>query len=1181
MPVNDSVRASKEGLETIIIPEMKKKGWSKHACSWANQAEVSVPVLKKFWQCKPIREENFKAICKAVGVDIWEAITNKQNKQHCDWGEAPDIPAFFGRETELKTLKEWIIKDRCRLIAIIGIGGIGKTAVSIKLGKGGIGKTDLSLHLAQNIQDEFEFVIWRSLINAPPIKEIIGDLIQFISQQKKTDLPKQTYQQISLLLSLLKNHRCLLILDNVETILAAGDETGKYRSGGEEYSQLLEKIASVPHKSCLLLTSRERINNIERFSGKDRSIRFLELAGLNHLEGRTIFEEIGNFVATDKEWQQLVEFYNGNPLALELAAHHIKKVFARNIGKFLSKGKPIFANIKQLLDWHFERLSDDEKEILYWLAINCEPISMANLELDILTKTAQEKISETFDSLQIKLPLEKSQDENCFTLQPVLIEYITEKLITLVCQEIETGKLQVFNHHALLQSQAKDYIRNTQTRKFIEPITQRLIDIFQTQQNLENHFQSLLENTRQKTQLLPGYTSGNIFNLFCYLKTNLKGYNFSHLTIRQAYIQGVNLHDVNFSYSDLTQSIFTQSFGGIHALAFSPDGKMLAVGDSNGLVRLLRVADGQQIAIFQKHGWWVVSVAFSPDGEKLVSSSIDGTIKVWKIGTSQCIHNLEGHTNWIWSVTFSPDGKKIASGCNDKTIKIWNANTGECLQTIAAHNAWVLSITFSPDGKTLASGSADKTIKLWDVETWNCRTFTGSEDAIWSVAFTSDGGKIASCGFEKIIRLWDVKTGECYRELAGHKKEIKMLAFSNDGKTLASGSFEPAVKFWDVATGKCIATGKEHQTPIRTIAFSSNNKTVATGDNDQIVKLWDAQTGKCVKTFQGYTNSVWSVALSPDGKLIASSHLDAAIRLWNVKTGECRQNLTGHTGLIWAVVFSPDGKQIASCGDDETIRVWDINTGECRQTFRYPSPNQQYQGRIWTVAFSPCGQFLASGGQDATVKVWDVNKGNCRVWEGHQSWVWRVEFNSDGQTLASSSDDYTIKIWDIQTGKCQQTLQEHTNNVRSIAFSSDGQFLVSGSEDSKVKLWNFKKGECVNTLDGHQGLVWPVKFAANGKFVISGGQDGTLRFWDISTGECQKILEAHKDQISSLDCSGDSRMVITGSLDETIKCWDVESGECLRTLRVPRPYEGMNITRVKGLTDGHLQMLKTLGAVEL
>ncbi|NET41395.1 NB-ARC domain-containing protein [Okeania sp. SIO2B3] len=1120
----------------------------------------------------------FSHLCLDLEKSDYQQSEQHQKISHQDWGDAPDLPAFFGRETELEILKEWIIKDRCRLIAIIGIGGIGKTAVSIKLGKGGIGKTDLSLHLARNIQDEFECVIWRSLINTPPITEIITDFIQFISHQQITNLPEKIYQQISLLLDYLKKHRCLLILDNVETILAPGDAAGKYQPGCEEYGQFFEKIASVPHQSCLLLTSREKINNIERLSGKRKPVRFFELAGLNSVEGRAIFDEIGDFVATDEQWQQLVKLYNGNPLALELAAHHIKD-FPGNIAEFLAQGKPIFANICELLDWHFERFSNFEKEILYWLAIHREPISIAELKSDIVTKTAQERISETLHYLQIKLPLEKSQEGIFFTLQPVLIEYITEKFIATVCQEIETGKFLLFNHHALLMATGKDYIRNTQIRIFIEPIIQRLIDIFQTQKNLENYCQSLLEELRKNTPLKSGYISGNILNLFCHLNTNLIGYNFSHLTIRQAYLQGINLHNVNFSYCDLTQSIFTQSFGGIHSLAFSPDGKLLAAGDSNGLVRLLRVADGQQMATFHKHGWWVLSIAYSPDGEKLISSSIDGTIKVWDIATGQCIQNLEGHTNWIFSLTFSPDAKIIASGCNDETIKLWDASTGECLQTLTDHNGWVLSVSFSPDGKILASGSADHNIKLWDVETFTCiRTLTGSEDGVWSVAFTPDGEKLASCGYERIIRLWNVKTGECYQELAGHRKEIKVLAFSPDGKTLASACFEPTVKFWNVETGECLATGKGHQTGIRTLAFCCDNKTVATGNNDQVLKLWDAKTGKCVKTFQGYTDQVWSVAFSPDGQKIASSHLDYVVRIWDVETGECLQYLRGHKGLIWTVVFSPDGKKIASCSDDETIIIWDVNSGSCWKYLLYPT--QQYQGGIWTISFSSCGQFLASGGQDSTVKIWDIETGECRVLSGHQGWIWRVVFSPDAQTLASGSDDQTIKIWDACTGKCLKTLRGHSNNVRSIAFSPDGQFLVSGSEDSTLKLWDVRMGSCLKTLRGHKCLVWPVKFSANGKLIVSGAQNGSLKLWDAFTGECLKTLEGNNKHISSVDCSWDNETVISGSLDGTIKFWDVKTGVCWRIWRVPRPYEGMNITGVKGLTEGNKEVLKALGAIE-
>jgi hypothetical protein len=132
-----------------------------------------------------------------------------------DWGDAPDVPVFFGRTEQLATLQQWIVKERCRLVAIVGIAGIGKTSLSVKLGKGGIGKTDLSLKLARDIQDEFEYVIWRSLLNAPPVTEILPDLIEFLSNQQEINLSKTVDGQVSRRLHYLRQQRCLLILDNV------------------------------------------------------------------------------------------------------------------------------------------------------------------------------------------------------------------------------------------------------------------------------------------------------------------------------------------------------------------------------------------------------------------------------------------------------------------------------------------------------------------------------------------------------------------------------------------------------------------------------------------------------------------------------------------------------------------------------------------------------------------------------------------------------------------------------------------------------------------------------------------------------------------------------------------------------------------------------------------------------
>jgi hypothetical protein len=362
--------------------------------------------------------------------------SDQESNSSQDWGEAPDVSTFLGREGELDTLKQWIINDRARLIALIGMRGMGKT--------------DLSLKLAHAIQAEFEGVIWRSLLNAPPVTDILRDWIQFFSHQENTDFPDRVDQQISLLISYLKKNRDLLILDNVETILVGGTRAGKYKYGYEDYDQLLEKIAKVPHQSCLLLTSREKISHLERFIGKHQPVHFLALGGLKISEGQQIFEQMNQFSGSETEWQELIEFYNGNPLALKLTACHIQDVFGGDITKFLNQGKLIFADIRELFDWHFERLSDQEKEILYWLALHGEPMGIRELKDDLISVISQRNLTDTLQSLQRKLPLKQSDNGKLFTLEHVLIKYVTEKLINKIPEELETKELKRFNTHALL-----------------------------------------------------------------------------------------------------------------------------------------------------------------------------------------------------------------------------------------------------------------------------------------------------------------------------------------------------------------------------------------------------------------------------------------------------------------------------------------------------------------------------------------------------------------------------------------------------------------------------------------------------------------------------------------------------------------------------------------------------------
>lgn len=1106
---------------------------------------------------------NIREVLMRSPFSVYLATSNTRE----DWADAPDVSYFLGRETDLNTLKQWVIQDRCRLVAIVGLPGKGKTHICAKL--------------AEQLRGKFEGIIWRSLLNAPPVQDIIKDWILFLSHQEKIDLPERLDQQINLLISYLKQHRYLLILDNIETILAKETQFKNYKSGYEDYHQLLEKIAEVSHQSCLLLTSRVKVHHLEKFVGQHQPVRCFVVGGLTVEPVKELFQEKGEFTATETEWETLVNYYQGNPLALKLTACHIQKVFAGNIQDFLKVGNLVFKDIQDLLDWHFQYCSYEEHNILFWLAIYREPVSIAELKDHIVSVNIQQDLLDYLESLQNRMLLERTANQQCFTLQPVLMEYVTEKLITTVTPELITGEFNLFNHHSLILATCKDYIRSSQITMIINPIIESLLSLpqFPSLCELENHFKKLVIQAQEKYPQKPGYIGGNLINLFCYLKTDLNGYNFSRLTIWEANLQGINLQNVNFSDCDFRNTVFTQSFGGIHSLAFTPDGAILAAGDSNGYIHFLNPEDGQPILSFGKHKWWTVALAFSSDGNKLVSSSLHPTVKLWNAKTGQLLKDLEGHKSWVWTVAFSPDNQIIASGSDDKTIKFWDANTGELLRTLDAHNGWVLSVAFSPNGRMLASGSYDKTIKLWDIETGDClQTLKGHEDAIWCVAFSPDGQTLASCGFEKIIRIWDIKTGDCDRILSGHQKEIKVLAFSPDGETLASGDFTSTVKFWRVKTGECRGSLKHHQTGIRALAFSPDNQTVATGDNDQIIKLWNTKTRKCIKTFWGYTNWVWSIALSRDGQRLASSHLDHKVRLWNPQTQDCLNTLTGHTAWVWSVAFSPDGKTVASSGDDETIRLWDVETGECYKCLKYPT--KKYQGGIWTIAFSGDGVYLASGGQDTTIKIWNLKTDKFHVLAGHQSWVWTVRFHPHFPILASGSDDQTIKLWDIKTGDCLQTLRGHHNKVRSIAFSPDSQFLVSGSEDETVKLWDLETGKCVYTLLGHQGWIWSVDFSPDGRFLASGSDDFQVKLWDFKTGNCLYSLKKHTNTVTSVMFSPDHQTLLTSSEDGTIKFWQVKTGKCLKTLIIPNSYTNMNITETQGLSEGQKHTLKALGAVE-
>ena len=426
--------------------------------------------------------------------------TNEANVKRCDWGNAIDTSIFYGRTEELAQVKNWVINEQCRLLGVFGIGGIGKTAFSTKL--------------AEQVQGEFALIAWRSLRNAPKVETMLAELVSFLTNQAIALLPQDFNSLLLMFIQALQQSRCLIVLDNVESILRSGETTGHYSEGYEGYGELFREIGQVRHQSCVILTSREKPADVLAPDISDRMVRSIQLTGLKE-EARQMFREE---LAVAPETRKLIDFYRGNPLALTVVSRSIYSMFDGDVQEFLDQDANVFGDIRNLIDQQYSRLSDLEQQVMYWLAIEREPITTENLRQDIVPLVSKSQILESVISLRWRSLIEKNA--NSFTQQPVVMEYMTERLIDMAYQATTERDPEFLMSYALVQHRAEDYIRETQIRHILQPLTDRLLAHYGSTDILQRELHSLLESLRDR-QTAIGYAQGNIMNLLRASQTDL------------------------------------------------------------------------------------------------------------------------------------------------------------------------------------------------------------------------------------------------------------------------------------------------------------------------------------------------------------------------------------------------------------------------------------------------------------------------------------------------------------------------------------------------------------------------------------------------------------------------------------------------------------------------------------
>ena len=748
---------------------------------------------------RPLDEEWLERVLEpAAAADAVQPATHAGDARRQDWGEAPDIVGFVGRAGELATCRTWLIQHNCRLLTLLGMGGIGKTTFAARL--------------AQDLVPDFQRVYWRSLRHAPPTSVWLAGAIGFVSDHQRVPPPSES-ERLAVLLQLLRERRSLLVLDNFETVLESAQLESGYRAESAGYGRVLQTIGGGRHQSCLVLTSREAPPELAGLGGG--AVHTLELGGLDAADGQVLLAH-NQLTGSSEQWTSLNARFGGNGLALKIVGERIRQLFGGHIGAFLkeeSTSAMVFGGIRRLLGEQIERGSPVEHDLLRLLAVEREPVTLIQLLAALDPNVGRGAILDAVEGLRRRSLVERTESDGitAFTLQPVVLEYVTEELVDAVSDEIERGARAQLTARPLMKAHAKEYVRQTQERLIGAPVIQ-LLNTKLGEHGTEQRLIGLLEDWRGRPGPDQGYGPGNVVNLLRLFRGgDLRGIDLSRLSIRQAYLAGIEAQGASLAGVDLIDGVLAEAFRAPFVVALSGDGSLLAVGTATGEVWLFRVADRAALLVIHGHTSTVWGVALSPDGRVLASGSDDGTLRLWEVSSGRPVSELRGHTSAVYRLGFAADGRVLASGSADGTVRIWDVPSGRLVSTLHGPGGAVRGVAIASNGQLVAGGNDDGSVWLWDFPSGRLVSrLIGHTSAVFGVAMSADGRLLASGSVDGIVRLWEVPSGRALTELRGHTSVVWGVAMSEDGRLLASSSADGTVRLWDPPTGRSLAVLQGH-----------------------------------------------------------------------------------------------------------------------------------------------------------------------------------------------------------------------------------------------------------------------------------------------------------------------------------------------------------------------------------